>query len=124
EIDFSVITQRQRGFIEDSEEKIPERITRLLDFIEQQETQLHGLRVVLIEDLLSQQRVGFTMPEISRWRAYQFGDFVTVLKLGAVDFNHGARITDKRLGGRLNCTCLARTSRTQEQEISDRSADR
>src|SRR5260370_34495937 len=68
--------------------------------------------------------MGFAMPDISWRRTDQFGDFVTVLKLGTVDFNNGARITDERFRSRFHCACFPGTSRTQEQEGADRPAHR
>jgi hypothetical protein len=35
-----VITQRQRRFIQDSEQQLPKGITRLLDLVKEQKTQL------------------------------------------------------------------------------------
>src|SRR5690242_502071 len=80
--------------------------------------------MVLIKGLLGQQRMGFAMPEISWGRPDQFGDFMTVLKLGAVDFNDGARVIEERLCRGLHCARLPRASGAQEQKVSDRSADR
>jgi len=40
--------QRQRGFVQNSEEQIPEGVTGLLDFIEQHKTELQRIRVVLM----------------------------------------------------------------------------
>jgi hypothetical protein len=62
--------------------------------------------MMLIDDLLTQYWIGFAMLEISWGRSDQFGDFMTVLKLGAVDFNDSARITDERLRGGFCCACL------------------
>src|SRR4051812_40217981 len=80
--------------------------------------------MVLIDGFLSQQRMGFAMPEISRGRTDQFRDLMTVLKLGAVDLNDGTWIADERLRSSFYGACLPGTSRTQEQEVSDRSANR
>src|SRR6185437_6015264 len=80
--------------------------------------------MVLTEGLLGQQRMGFAMPEISWGRPDQFGDFMTVLKLGAVDFNDGARIVNECLRRGLHCACLPGTCRAQEQKVSYRPTDR
>src|SRR5690349_1624151 len=66
-VHFAVIAQRQCSFVQDPEKKVPERITRLLDFIEQNETELHRIRMVLIENFLGQHRMRFPMIEVS-WR--------------------------------------------------------
>src|SRR6266704_838959 len=62
------------------------------------------------------------MTQISRGRADEFGNFVTVLKLAAVDFSNSARIAEKRLRRGLDCACLSGTRRPEEQEVSNRSA--
>ena len=63
--------------------------------------------MVLIESILGQPRVGFAVTEISGGRADEFGNFMTVLKLAAIDLNDGAWIAEKRLGGRLHGACLS-----------------
>src|SRR3954447_12651095 len=40
EIDSAVIPEAERGFIQDSEQQIPKRIARLLDLVEQHQTNL------------------------------------------------------------------------------------
>src|SRR6266481_1869551 len=118
-VHFAVIAQGQRSFVQDPEEQIPEVVTRLLDFIEQNEAQLQRIRMILIENLLSQHRMRFAMTEISRGRADEFGDFMTVLKLAAVDLNDSPRISEQGLRGRLHCVCLPGTRRPEEQEVSN-----
>src|ERR1700722_9133675 len=59
---------------------------------------------LLVDQILAQQWVCLTMTEISRRRTDEFGDFVAVLKLGAVDFEDGARVPEKRLSRCLNHT--------------------
>src|SRR5437868_1537820 len=78
--------------------------------------------MVLIENFLSEQRMGFAMTKISRGRADKFGDFMTVLKLAAVDFNDSARIAEERLRGRFHGACLPGARRPEEHEGSNRSA--
>src|SRR6266853_1593501 len=68
-VHFAVIAQGQRAFVQDPEEQIPEGVTRLLDFIEQNEAQLQRIRMILIENLLGQHRMCFAMTEISRRRS-------------------------------------------------------
>ena len=48
-------------------------------------------RVVLVEHFLAQQRMGLAMAQVSGRRANQLGDFVAVLELGAIDFDHARR---------------------------------
>src|SRR5215469_1524662 len=60
------------------------------------------------------------MSEISRRRADEFGDFVAVLKLGAVNLNHRSRIPYKRLRGSFDHPRLAGTCGTEKQKIPDR----
>src|SRR6185436_1297994 len=54
-------------------------------------------------------------------RADEFSNFMTVLKLAAVDLNDGAWIAEERLGGRLHSACLPGPCRPEEQEVSNRS---
>lgn len=75
---------------------------------------VHGVRMVLIESFLSEQRVGFAMPEISRRRSDQFRDFMAVLELGAIDSSDRVRIADKRLRRGFYCPCLSGTGGAQE----------
>src|ERR1700681_2301851 len=62
------------------------------------------------------------MTQISRGRADEFGNFMTVLKLAAVDFSYSARVAAPRLRRGLYCACLPGTRWPEEQEVSDRSA--
>src|SRR5260370_39507944 len=121
-VHVAVIAQRQRSFVQDPEEQIPEGVTGLLDFIKEDEGELHVFRVILIERFLGEKSVRFPMAKITRRRADEFGDFMTVLKLAAVDLNDSAWIAEKRLGGRLHGACLPGTRRPEEQEVSNRSA--
>src|ERR1700720_4358591 len=97
-VHFAVIAQRQRGFVQDPQEQIPEGVTRLLDFIEQHEAELHRIRMVLIENFLGEHRMRLAMTEIPGRRPDEFGDFMTMLKLAAVDLNDSAWIAEKCLG--------------------------
>ena len=54
EIDLAVISERKSGFVEDSEQEIPECIACLLNFVEQQNAELHVIRMMPIEHLLAQ----------------------------------------------------------------------
>src|SRR5262249_4256622 len=54
----------------------------------------------------------------------QFGDFVAVLKLRAVDLDHCSGILEQNLGRGLDDSGFARSSRSEEQEVSDRTARR
>jgi hypothetical protein len=66
--------------------------------------------------------MGLAMPEISWRRSDQFGYFMTVLKLGAVNLNDGAWVADERLRSGFHCPCFPGTRGAQEQEIANRSA--
>jgi len=59
------------------------------------------------------------MTEISRGRSDEFGDFMTVLKLPAIDLNDGARIAEKRLAVASTARVLPVPSRPEEQEVSN-----
>src|SRR5262252_2761797 len=70
---------KSNAFVQNSEKKIPQSILCLFDFVEQHETDLHLIGVVLVQVLLRNQRVSFTVSEISGRRAYQLCDLMTVL---------------------------------------------
>src|SRR5579875_4028755 len=116
------MAERQSRFVENAEQQIPERIARLLDFVEEDEAQLHRVGGVLIDKFMAEQRMRFAMAEISRRRADQLGDFVAVLKLGTVDLDHRALVAEQCLGRGLHRTRLARTGRPQEKEVAYRAA--
>ena len=64
------------------------------------------------------------MPEISRRRADQFGDFVAVLKLRAIDLDDRAGVLHQRFGGGFHDARLTRSGGPEEQEVSDRTPGR
>ena len=58
------------------------------------------------------------MPEISRRRTDQFGDFMTVLKLSAVDLNDAASIPEERLRGGFHRARFPGTSGTNQKDVT------
>src|SRR5215469_18574760 len=68
--------------------------------------------------------MSFAMPQISRGRTDQLGNFMRMLKLCAVDLDAGARIAKQCLRHRLHHARLARTGRSKEQEIPHRTSGR
>ena len=96
-IHAAVVAERERGFVQNSQQQLPQRVGGFLDFVKQQEADLQLLGVILRERLLRDQRMRFAVPQISRRRADQLGDFVRVLEFGAVDFDHRARIAEQAL---------------------------
>src|SRR6266567_4795374 len=76
------------------------------------------------QSLLRNQRMRLPMPQISRRRANQLGNFMGVLKLCAIDLDHRARVAKENLGGGFNNSCLARTRRPEKQQIPYRTARR
>src|SRR5215472_2569736 len=66
--------------------------------------------------------MSFTMPEIARRRTDQFGDFMTMLEFGAIDFDYRSSISDHRFGERLDEPRFTRSRWTQEQKVADRAA--
>src|SRR5208283_118992 len=83
-IDPAIVTQCQRGLIENTEQELPQGVGGLFDLVEQQNRQLEFLRMPLGQRLLCQQRMGFTMTQVARRRADQLGDLVRMLELSAV----------------------------------------
>src|SRR5262249_36345832 len=62
------------------------------------------------------------MPEISGWRANQLGNFVTMLKFSAIDFDQRAGISKQALGHGLDHPGLPRPSRAQKEKVAYRTA--
>ena len=60
------------------------------------------------------------MAEISRRRADQLGNFVRVLKLGAVDLDDRVRVAEQNFRGRFDDARLSRTGRPEKQHRADR----
>jgi hypothetical protein len=85
---FRLVAQRQRPFVQDAQEKIPQGGGCLFDFIAEHETELDLLCAMLIQRFLGQQRVRFAAPQISGRRPDQFRDFMAVLKFRAIDFGY------------------------------------
>ncbi len=72
----------------------------------------------MIQGFLREQRVSLAMSEVSRRRTDQLGNFVRVLKLGAIDFNAGARVSEQSLGHGFDHAGLARTGWSEEQQVA------
>ena len=60
------------------------------------------------------------MSDVAGRRTNQLGDFVTVLKLGAIDFDDRIGSSEQYLGNRLDGSGFAGTRRSQKQEVSNR----
>src|ERR1019366_1117180 len=59
------------------------------------------------------------MPQVSGRRADQFGDFVAMLELRAIDLNYRARIAHQAFRSGFHQPRLAAPGRSQEQKIAD-----
>ena len=123
-IHAAVVAERQRGFVENAEQQLPQRVGRLLDFVEQQEAELQFVGVILRERFLRDQRMRLAVPQISRRRADQLRDFVRVLEFGAIHLDHRARIAEQHFGRRFHDARLARARRPEEQKIPHRPSRR
>ena len=64
------------------------------------------------------------MAQVSRRRADQLGDFVRVLKLGAVDLDDRIWVAEQNFGGRFDDARFARTGRPEKQHRADRPVER
>src|SRR5215510_5546591 len=62
------------------------------------------------------------VPKIPRWRADQLGNFVTVLKFSAINFDQRAGISKEALGHGLDHSGLSRPGWAQEQKVAHRTA--
>src|SRR5262249_10267032 len=111
----AVVAQRQGGLVEDAQQKLPERVRGLFDLVEEYEGQLLRRGLEAVDVLLREQRLGLAVPQIARRRADQLRDFMRMLKLGAVDFDHRIRVAEEDFGRGLDRSRLARPGRPQEQ---------
>src|SRR5665213_3032104 len=66
--------------------------------------------------------MSLAMAQVSGRRPDEFRDLMTVLKLGAVDFDHGAGIAHKRSRRRFDHARLTRAGWPKEQKVTDRTA--
>src|SRR5579884_3333557 len=73
----------------------------------------------LIQRLLCEKRVGFTMSEVARRRADQLGNLVAVLEFGTIDLDACSGISEECLGNCLNNASFPRARRPQKEEIAD-----
>ena len=60
-IDAAIIAEGERGFIEDAEQQLPERVAGLLDFVEQENRELELFREPLVQCFLGEERVSLAM---------------------------------------------------------------
>src|SRR5208282_5415813 len=122
EVDAAIVTERQGSFVEDAEQKLPERVAGLLNFVEQEDGKLQLLREPLVQSLLREERVSLAVSEVARRRADQFGDLMGVLELSAVNLDTRVGVTKEGLGHSLNDAGLASARRPEEQEVTDGTA--
>ena len=87
-----VVTQRERRFVQNAEQQLPQRVRRFLNFVKQQNRQFQFLCVPLVERFLRQQRMRLPVSQVSRRRADQLRNFVRVLELRAIDLDAGAGV--------------------------------
>src|SRR5262249_37792733 len=104
------------------EQQLPQCVRSLFNLVKQKYGEPQLLGVPLAKRLLCQQRMSLAMPQISWRRANQLGDLMRVLKLRAVDLDARARIAKQCLRHRLHYAGLARTRRSQEQQIGHRTS--
>ncbi len=119
EIDFAVVSQRQSRFVEDPEKQVPQGVACLLNLIKKDEADFDGVRVMLVDHFLAQKGMRFTMSQIAWGRTDQFGNFMAVLKFGAVDLHDRARVLNENLRRRFHRACLARAGGSEKQEVSN-----
>src|SRR5450432_1729726 len=64
--------------------------------------------------------MGLAVTEVSRRRADQFGDFVGVLELGAIDLDAGAGVSEKRFSQGFDYTGLTGAGGSEKEQVPDR----
>src|SRR5580704_5400411 len=75
--------------------------------------------MILLQDFLAEQRMGLPMAQVSGRRADELGYLVTVLELRTIDLDDCPHVSDEAFRGGFHHARLARTSRSQKQEITD-----
>ena len=98
-IDAAIVAEGERGFVQDAEEKLPESIAGLFDLVEEQEGEFELIGMRCREGFLGNQRMSFAMAEVARRRTDELGNFVGVLKFGAIDLDDQTGITEKNFRG-------------------------
>ena len=78
----------------------------------------------LLESFLRDQRMRLAVAEVAGRRTDQLGNFVRVLELRAVDFDHGSRISEQNFRSRFHHSRLARARGPEEQQVPDRPSGR
>src|SRR5713101_2740231 len=78
----------------------------------------------LIESFLSEQWMRLAMTQVARRRADQFGNFVRVLKFGAVNLDAGTGVAEQSLGHGFYDTGFPRAGGPKEQKIANGTARR
>src|SRR6266508_3453449 len=58
-----------------------------------------GRGLEAVDVLLRKQWLGLAVPQIARGRTDQLRDFMRMLKLGAIDFDHRVRVAEENFGG-------------------------
>jgi len=119
EVHAPVIAQRQSRLIQNPQQQLPQRVGSLLNFVEQQERQLQLVRVAGRQRFLRNQRMSFTMPQVSRGRANQFRDFMRMLEFRAIHLDHRARIAKQNFRGSFHDARLARSRGPEKQQVSN-----
>ena len=101
QIDTAVIAEREAGFVEDAQQQLPQRVGSLFDFVEQDDRELQLFCVPLVESFLRQQGMSFAMAQIAGRGTNQLRDFMRVLKLGAIDLDARASVSEEGFGRRI-----------------------
>ena len=73
---------------------------------------------------LRDQRMRLAVPQVSRRRADQLGDFVRVLELRAVHLDHRARVAEQDLRRGFHDARFARAGGSEEQQVPHRTSRR
>src|SRR5947199_308426 len=68
QIHFAVVTESECGLVKNSQQELPQRVVRFLDFIEENEAETSALRLILIDCFLCQERRCFAVAQITRRR--------------------------------------------------------
>jgi hypothetical protein len=76
--------------------------------------------MMLVQWFLREEGMRLPVAEVTRGRADQLRDIMTVLIFRSVDFDDGLGIVEQCLRGHLHDSGLSRTCRAEEEEVCNR----
>src|SRR5262249_32262217 len=104
----------------DAQQELPQGVTGLFDFVKKQQREPEFLRVPLVQSFLREQGMGLAMAQVARRRTDQLGNLMAVLEFSTINLDDRPGIAKKRLRHRLHHARLARSCRTEKEQVPHR----